>query len=214
MKTKSFLLALFLFPHLGSQLLAQSVSVPTSDGRPVMTDGILEAEEWEDAYELAMGGTALLMVKEHRGHVFVGVDCGSLGKPFVVNLYLKAPGAEILQLHASAQLGERVLAVEGEEDPPWVWGNSSGWYANEVRWNQPMAESLVAEGFSRDEAQRRALFPYDGFEFQLKRSKLHGAEWLMRIEIRHSPDYDTPLVYPEGTDAKSTEGWIRASFGT
>ena len=77
-----------------------------------------------------------------------------------------------------------------------------------------MAESLMEEGLDRDEAQRRALFPYDGFEFQLKRSKLPGAEWLMRIEIRHSPDFDTPLVYPTGTEAKSTEGWLRASFGT
>ena len=92
MKTKTWLLALILVPHLGSQLLAQSVSVPTSDGRPVMTDGILEAAEWGDAYQLAIGEAAKFLVKEYRGHVFVGVDCGKLGKPFVVNLYLKAPG--------------------------------------------------------------------------------------------------------------------------
>ena len=212
MKNWFFLPALLLLLVPGHQLLPQSITIPTSDGRPVLTDGLLEIEEWGDAFRFEIGQTAIVLVKEHRGHVFVGIDCGELGKPFSMDLFLSAPGAGIHQLHASAQLGERVLGREEDEDPMWVWGNASGWYANEVRWNQPMAESLVAEGLTRDEAQRRALFPYEGFEFQVKRSKVPGDEWLMRFEIRSSPDYDAPLVYPSGTAGRDTQGWLRASF--
>jgi hypothetical protein len=176
-----------------------------------MTDGLFHPEEWEDAAFLDLGETAELFLKEQGGHVFVGVHCGDLGKPFTMDLYLAGSDGEIHQLHASAQIGERTL-TPGEEDPPWIWGYSPDWYANEVRWNQPMAQSLIEEGETRTEAQRAALFEYHGFEFQLRREKFQGNEWFLRVEIRSYPDFDSPLIHPEGTSRDDTDGWLRLAL--
>lgn len=191
-----------------SPITAQAITVPTGDGRPVMTDGLFHSEEWADAALLALGETVQLSLKEHSGHVFVGVHCGDLGRPFTMDLYLAGSEGEIHQLHASAQIGERVL-IPDEESPRWVWGYAPGWYANEVRWNQPMADSLMEEGETRTEAQRAALFEYDGFEFQILRERFPGSEWLLRVEIRSYPNFNSPLIHPEGTSRDGTEGWLR-----
>jgi hypothetical protein len=192
-------------------LAAQTIAIPPGDGKPVMTDGVFHPQEWADAASLALGETVEFFYKEHGDHVFFGAHCGDLGKPFTVDLYLAGSDGRIHQLHASAQLGERVL-VPNAEDPAWVWGYSPGWYANEVRWDQPKAQSLMDEGQTRTEAQREALFQYDGFEFQIRRDKFPGNEWLLRVEIRSYPDYDSSLVHPDGTSRTSTEGWLRLAF--
>ena len=176
-----------------------------------MTDGILDPEEWGDADRISIGESAHLHLKEYGGYVFIGVDCGDLGKPFAVNFFFVTQEGNALELHTSAQIGERLL-VPGEVDPPWIWGLSPDWYANEVRWNQTMAQALMEGGQTRDEAQRRALFDYDGFEFQIRRSKIPGNVWLMRVEIRSSPDYDSPLVFPAGTLVFPSGDWLELTF--
>ena len=192
-------------------LTTQTIAVPAGDGIPVMTDGVFLSEEWADAISLPLGETAELFLKEHGGHVFVGVHCGNLEKPFSVNLYLAGPGGNIHQLHGSAQIGERIL-TPGEEDPAWIWGYSPGWYANEVRWNQLEAQALMEEGNTQSEAVKAALFGHDGFEFQLLRDKFPGNEWILRVEIKSYPDYESPLIYPEETSSDHTDGWLRLSL--
>jgi len=212
-KTGAFIAAVLLYGLTGAVGIteAQTIAVPTGDGRPVMTDGLFHPEEWADAASHPLGETVELYLKEFRGHVYVGVHCGELDKPFSMDLYLAGSDGEIRQLHTSAQIGERAL-TPGEEDPPWIWGYSPDWYANEVRWNQPMAHSLMEEGETRTEAQRAALFDYDGFEFQILRDKFSGNEWLLRVEVRSYPDFDSPLIHPEGTPRDRADGWMRLVF--
>ena len=131
----------------------------------------------------------------------------------IVDLFIQPTGQEIYQLHVSAQIGERVLGGSAEEDPPWVWGHSPDWYANEVRWNRAQEERLIAEGVSEGEAQSRANFPYDGFEFQVRASKFESSEWQIRIEVPSAPDYDAPFVFPPETVRRSTDGWLVLTLG-
>lgn len=196
-----------------SPTTAQTISVPTGDGRPIMTDGAFLPEEWADAASHPLGETATLYLKEHHGHVFVGVYAGELGRPASINLYWAVPGGRIHQFHGSAQIGERIL-TPGEEDPPWIWGYTPGWYANEGRWDQPKANALMEEGHTQTEAIRETLFRHDGFEFQIRREKFPGNEWLLRVEIKSDPDYDSPLIYPEGTSWDNPEGWLRLVLRT
>ena len=206
---KLFLVGVMFF---GGEVEGQSVAVPVSDGRPVMTDGLLGEGEWGDALSIPVGNSVILYLKEHRGHVFVGLHCGDLEKPFAANLFLVGSDGSLHELHVSAQIGERVLAKGESEYPGWVWGYSPGWYANEARWDQSRAEALITEGWSRTEAQREALFPQDGFEFQILRSRFPSEDWIFRLEVLFSPDYDSPLVFPAGTSGIDPEGWMRLSF--
>jgi hypothetical protein len=185
---------------------ARYVVVPDSDGDPVLVDGLFTEGEWDDAAKIDAGGGVTLLFKQEAGHVFIGVMCPRLQTP-VVDLFIQTPGEHPHQLHASAQIGERL--VGGGEDVPFVWGRSPDWQANEVRWDQARREQLVAEGMDQDEAQRKTIFPYQGFEFQIRHRKLGGTEWRLRVEVPSFPDYDTPLVFPAETEVGNTDGWLR-----
>jgi hypothetical protein len=186
-------------------------SVPETNGVPVMIDGVFSEEEWDDALVVDASEAVKLYLKQERGHVFIGVRCIRLITP-IVDLFIQPTGGEIYQLHASAQIGERVMGNSAADDPPWIWGHSPDWYANEVRWNRTVEEELIAEGVSEGEAQSRANFPYDGFEFQIRASKFENSEWRIRVEVPSAPDYDAPFVFPPATERRSTNGWLLLSL--
>ena len=190
---------------------ADLAAVPETNGVPVMIDGVFSQGEWDDALVVDASEAVKLYLKQEKGHVFIGVRCIRLITP-IVDLFIQPTGGEIYQLHASAQIGERVLGDRLENDPPWIWGHSPDWYANEVRWDRAAEEQLIAEGVSEGEAQSRANFPSDGFEFQIRASKFESSEWHIRVEVPSAPDYDTPFVFPPATERRSTDGWLILSL--
>ncbi len=190
---------------------ANEARVPETDGVPVMIDGVFSECEWDDALVVDASEAVNLYLKQEKGHLFIGVRCIRLITP-IVDLFIQPTGSEIHQLHASAQIGERVLGGSVEEDPPWVWGHSPDWYANEVRWDRGLEARLVAEGVSEGEAQFRAVFPSDGFEFQLRTSRFESSEWRIRVEVPSAPEYDRPFVFPPETERRSTDGWLILSL--
>jgi hypothetical protein len=204
------------------QLLAQSaatpvnrgsvseVSVPETDGRPVMIDGVFTAGEWDDALAIDAGEGVTLYLKQEKGYVFIGIRCAGLGTP-IVDLFINPTGNEIHQLHASAQVGEIVLSGPGEEDPSFVWGYSPEWTANEVRWDQGRREALVAQGLDRGQAQVETTFPYDGFEFQIRKAKFDSSRWLIRFNVYSA---QARFAFPPRTESKETEGWLLLDLGS
>jgi hypothetical protein len=70
-------------------------------------------------------------------------------------------------------------------------------------------QDLMKQGKDRDEAQEMSYFKYDGFEFQIKQSKFSSDQWLFRIEVPMAPDFDKPVIFPEGTEMKSTKNWVK-----
>jgi hypothetical protein len=129
----------------------------------------------------------------------------------VVNIFISPDGKSIYQMHTSAQIGERVVNENSSrtDNPPFIWGYSLDWYANEIRWDNEKMQELMKQGKSRNEAQEMSYFKYDGFEFQIKQSKFASHQWLFRLEVPIAPDFDKPVIYPTGTVMKSTKGWIK-----
>jgi len=212
---------LFLMLVLPGETLAQSaatpvypgsvseVSVPETDGRPVMIDGLFTLGEWDDAFAIDAGEGVTLYLKQEKGHVFVGISCTGLG-PAVVDLFIQPTDNEIHQLHASAQIGEIVLSGPGEEDPPFVWGYSPEWTANEARWDQTRREKLIAQGMDPGQAQVETMFPYEGFEFQIRKGRFASSRWLIRFNVYSA---QVRFAFPPGTEPKDTEGWLLLSLG-
>jgi hypothetical protein len=187
-----------------------TVRVPEGNGRPILTDGIFTPGEWDDAIKIQIRPDIQLLLKKSAGFVFLGLKYS----PFtlsVVDLFISPDGQAVRQLHVSAQLGERLLvgAAGPGEDPPFIWGATSDWYANEIRWDAKRAEALMKEGKDAGEAQQAALYRYDGFEFQIRRSKFGTDEWLIRLESPMPPDWSKPVVFPEGTSPASIQGWLK-----
>ena len=74
----------------------------------------------------------------------------------IVDLFLSPDAKTIRHFHVSAQLGERLLnETPGvDDDPEFVWGDTSGWYANEIRWNAGKVQALVKAGKNQGDAQQ------------------------------------------------------------
>ncbi len=200
----------------GAALVGQerrAVRVPEGNGKPILTDGVFSPGEWDDALKVPIRPNIELLLKRSAGFAFIGIRY----MPFtlsVVDLFISPDGKSIRHLHVSAQLGERLLnATPGQDDDPeFVWGDTAGWYANEIRWNERKVQALIKEGKDSGEAQQASLYTYDGFEFQIRQSKFGSDEWLVRIESPTAPDWEKPVVFPGGTDAASTRGWLKLVF--
>jgi hypothetical protein len=189
---------------------AGSVVIPERSGSPVLLDGVFSPGEWDGAWTRDLGSGVQLSIMKMKGHVFIGIRFS----PFrgnIADLFISPDGRTVTQLHASAQIGERkVLDSSGPWDnPEFVWGDTSGWYANEIRWNQQNMDRLLKEGRKEGDAQGASFYRYDGFEFQIKAEKFNSRTWAFRIAVPIPPDWDRPIVYPAGTGMTKTEGWLR-----
>jgi hypothetical protein len=184
-------------------------SVPTGDGRPVMTDGIFQQGEWDDAATLVINDSVSVLFKHYRNHFFFAVDSRRLLSPSV-DLFLCSDSQRIIQMHVSAQLGERELHVAPaiSEDTAWVWGRTSGWYANEFRWIYRLLDSLMKiEGTGYEAAIAQAGFPHEAIEIDLLKSKVGGSKWQFRIEVWTARGGNQPMVFPSGTKRHSIKDW-------
>ncbi|MFC3714037.1 hypothetical protein ACFOMD_15805 [Sphingoaurantiacus capsulatus] len=109
------------------------------------------------------------------------------------DLYLVDKAGAIHNLHASAQLGERVKGASGW--PDYVWGNNVGWYGN------PVAFSGAREG-------RVQFTPSKGRELQIARSKYPGDRWTLMLEVRALGAANTETVFPAGAKEDDTKTWV------
>jgi hypothetical protein len=201
-----FLASVILF----GQALPTTVRVPEGNGRPILTDGIFSPGEWDDAMKIQIRPDLQLLLKKNAGFVFLGLKYSAFTLS-VVDLFISPDGKTIHQLHVSAQLGERLRggAAGAGEDPPFIWGDTADWYANEIRWDAGKVQALMKEGKDAGGAQQAAVYRYDGFEFQIRESKFDTDEWLIRLESPMPPDWSKPVVFPEGTSLASMKGWLK-----
>jgi hypothetical protein len=208
--TAHILAALFLASAiLFGQAPPTTVRVPEGNGRPILTDGIFSPGEWDDAMRFQIRSDLQLLLKKNGGFVFLGLKYS----PFllsVVDLFISPDGRTIRQLHVSAQLGERPCGGAGGagEGPPFIWGDTVDWYANEIRWDAGKVQALMKEGKDAGEAQQAAVYRYEGFEFQIRQSKFNTDEWLIRLESPMPPEW-SKVVFPEGTSLASMKGWLK-----
>jgi hypothetical protein len=187
------------------------LDVPCGDGRPVMTDGIFQPEEWDDASKLIINDSVSILFKQYQGHFFLALDSRKLLSPSL-DLFLCADSPTIQQLHVSAQLGERKLPLAPEiaTDTVWVWGKTSNWYANEFRWIYRLLDSLInVGGLDYETAIKQAGFAHEAIEIDLLQSKIAGAPWFFRIEIWTARMGEKPLIFPPETDTDNLDRWAR-----
>lgn len=204
------LVMVFVSAGLFGQDPLAPVRVPDWNGRAVLTDGVFSPGEWDDALRIQIRPDLQLLLKKSADFVFIGFKY----TPFtlsVVDLFISPDGQAVHHLHVSAQLGERLLAgpsVAGG-DTEFVWGDTHDWYANEIRWDAGKVQALTKAGKGAGEAQQAALYHYDGFEFQIRRSKFPSDEWFVRFESPMPPDWSAPVVFPAGTNRETVRGWLK-----
>jgi len=190
--------------------IVQVVHVPTTDGDPVLLDGLFRETVWDSAAYVVVNERTTLRFAQYRGHLFVGIDCPEVLAP-VPDIYLAYDSSTLLQIHVSAQLGERVHFPHrpGFEAPRFVWGETYDWYANEFRWNSPLTDSLVRKaGQKWEEAMKTASFDSEGTEIQILRTKIPSDTLRFRLELGEGGQYDKPTIFPKETNLESIDDWL------
>jgi hypothetical protein len=186
--------------------------VPEGNGVPIITDGIFSPGEWDDALRIPLSEAVELNLKQYRGVAFIGVRGLNRAMIGASELSISVPGGPIHLLHVSAQLGEVVLPPSGDA-PPFRFGFTPDWYANEQRRDMPESERLEKEGKNPMEILATTSVPSDGIEFAVRLSKFPGPRWLIRLGISFlaggKPGW---LVYPAAAAERATEGWLEVRF--
>jgi hypothetical protein len=174
----------------------QAVKVPEVASSPILIDGNFAPDEWRGATVVKVTDAVTLYFKQVQGHVFIGVKADTPYPPYV-DMFLLTESQELYNLHASMQIGERRLSGNAWTDgqPAWRWGNHVGWIANEAKYDSTKDRSLP---------DKEKVFPYEGKEFQLLRSRFTGKQWRLRIEVRGA---SSDIVFPSGSERMNTTGW-------
>jgi len=184
------------------------VAVPRGDGAPVVTDGIFTPGEWDDALRVVVNEGVTLYVKEHRGVVFVGVRGQQANGIGPSDLSLAGSDGVIRKLHRSFALAEVVVPPDGPE-PKLRLGSTSDWYANELRRDEAEFARLQKEGKDPLSIMQASTYPSDGIEFAIRRSKVPGRTWRLRLwASAFSGGKPGMVAYPPDSAERATDGWL------
>ncbi len=197
MKIVNILAVLFFISAFDVAFAQQQISVPKGD-MPVLIDGRFSVKEWHDAIEVDIESSAKLYLKRLKNDVFIGIKSANALR--YIDLFLLDSENRLYNLHASMQIGERLLTDDfwTDEKPAWRWGNHVDWIASEAKIDGSKNKDLpLAERF----------FAYDGTEFQIRRSRFPGKHWRIRIEVKDFAGELPDIVFPSGTGRKDTAKW-------
>ncbi len=184
------------------------VTVPRGDGAPVVTDGIFTAGEWDDAIKIVVNDGVTLYLKEHRGVVFVGVRGQQANAIGPSELSLAGSDGIIRKLHRSFALAEVVVPPDGPK-PKLRLGCTSDWYANELRRDEEERARLQKEGKDPLSIMEATNYPSDGIEFAIRRSKVPGQVWRLRLWASAFTNGKPGMVtYPPAAAERVTDGWF------
>lgn len=125
---------------------ARSLVVPR--GERILVDGRVDPAEWSKAGSLSIPAQPVPFVLRYQRdekYLYLALEIPPPPSPFGLDLYVDRGGAgPLLNLHASAKLGEREGAIG--RWPDWVWWNNRGWIANVGRIDTFEPRRFVPDG--------------------------------------------------------------------
>ena len=177
---------LLLFASL-TNAVGQEVEVPNSKS-PVLLDGKFSENEWQEARMVIVNDSLMLYIKQDAEYLYWCLRNKNKNPSLIgVDFYLSHQ-AGLINLHASAKLGERTFnnGTYGE----WFWWNNRDWTANVARFN-----SFEGQRFLKDEAK----------EFQLRKSRFALPSLRMMFQLEQPAK---PPAFPLGSEPEDTQKWL------
>lgn len=182
---------LFAFVLFFTDSIAQSSpqKVPTIKASSVMIDGRFEDAEWFKAQRVVMSDSVNFYIMQDKENIYWCLR-GLFKKPTLggVDFYMLVDN-NLINFHASAQLGERKLS--GNDYGEWTWWNNERWVANVVR-----IDKLAERKFHMDEAK----------EFQLRKSRFDTTTIKIMVEVSHPKQLG--FKFPAAATPTATTNWL------
>jgi hypothetical protein len=185
----------------GCELAAGELVIASrASAAPLALDGKIDSNEWSGACVMPLpAGFDWRVVMDEQGIRMAWTGPSEL--PFYVDVYVLDPQGDVVNLHASMQLGERRLPGDAWDDrsPPFAWGDPIGWHANVATVDAAVASSAPF-------AER--LHRRDGIELSLSRERF-DLPLVIRFELRDFAGRQADIAYPSGSTRYDRQGWLR-----
>lgn len=165
---------------------------------PILLDGRCEETQWQSATATPIGADIRLLAMASADYVYlcIPLPTQSLG---TLDLFIEHGGAAPINLHVSAQTGERTRTAEGW--PDWRgFNNYDRWYG------PPVAFAGFTQG--ADGARMPTFADSAARELQLDRSRFTGDQWRIALQLRAlNADRDGALDFPAAADIDNPATW-------
>lgn len=178
-----------------------SINVTTS---PPLFDGRCDSAEWQPAIQLELPAGVSVRLMHDDDSLYV---C-AMGKPqdfTVIDLYIEhGQTGQIYNLHASAQLFERVYADES-------WSETRFW--NQQDWSAFWVPYAGEE--ETEKGPRTRFLKGSHREVQVLRRKFPAGSWKMMIGIsavEHEGSFSADLTFPAEAVDTDPSTWAEFSF--
>ncbi|WP_298895137.1 hypothetical protein [uncultured Psychroserpens sp.] len=171
--------------------------IPLKSNIDIQIDGLLKEKDWEDSKIITVTPSTTLFYIEDEVNLFIGIrNTDSINR--YIDLYINNDSIGTINLHASMQLGERVLGDHWNDTiPTWDWGNNKDWISNNVE--------IV--NHNENMSFKESIVPYEGFEFKISKRKIKSKKNRIRIEIKDFLGEAQDIVYPSDSERNTKENW-------
>lgn len=188
-----------LLTRWSPELKADSSFVHYGDATKILINGEIKRGEWSGANRTMIkeGIDLYTLQDEHFLYLSIHYDTSSYAN-YYCDLYFDLGQDTLLNIHASQQLGERVLTGDEwtDSEPPFKWGYISDWTANTIAFDRA-AKSYI---------------PYTSLEFQIAKSKLPANYIRLALQTRDINWEEEIVELPMGLNLKSSEDWLLLHF--
>ena len=172
--------------------------IPYAAITEIQIDGLFSETEWDKSKIIDITPNNSLYLMQNDDYLFLGIKNNEdVGR--YIDLYLDNKSMGTINFHASMQLGERELHNNWNDTiPEWNWGNNAEWKANYVEVIDddeqiPFLESVKA---------------YEGFEFQISKTKIRNTQFRMRIEVKDFMGQTSDIIFPSTASRMEKESWL------
>ena len=205
MKTLSplLLLSATLLFAVADANASETIAINQTNKAPLF-DGRCGKDEWQAATKIELPAQVSLYLMHDKDSLFVCAK-GKAEDHTVIDLYIEdAETGHLHNLHASAQLGERLLTDK-------EWSESENW--NLEDWGGfwvPYAGNEETE-----DGMRTKFLKGSHREIQVLRKKFAGNTWNMMIgvsAVNHEGKYGAEFFYPESAVDTDVSTWGKFSF--
>ncbi len=197
------LLGVAVMALAGTASVLETITINSTSRAPLL-DGHCDDKEWLSAtkFELPANTAVYLM---HNKHSFFVCAKGKANDYTVVDVYIEHPETgQLYNLHASAQLGERVMT--GKTWDEFSWWNNKDWSGF---WVPYAGEEETKSG------KRTKFLEGSHREVQILKKKFAGNTLNMMIRLSglsHNGQYGAVFFYPEKAIDTDKLTWSKMTF--
>ena len=188
---KLLLLILVLSAFAVDNIYSQNTAIKIPKGKNILIDGKIQKSEWNDSKAIRVSDSVTLYFKADIKYIYIAIQVAE-GKSVIADVYC-TKGSNMINLHASAKLGQRNFVNEKWED--WNWWNNFLWTANVSR-----IESFDKKTFLKENLR----------EFQVDKELFAANNTKIFFEVTFlNEDGGTSLVlYPSNGIRNRSDNWV------